>query len=61
MPYNVSDLESNDLVNLNLGLEALENQYKELVEEGSRTPIVIDTLISIRETREKLSKWDYRI
>ena len=61
MPYNVSDLESNDLVNLNLGLEALENQYNELVEEGSRTPIVIDTLISIRETREKLSKWDYRI
>ena len=61
MPYNVSDLESNDLVNLNLGLEALEDQYKELVEEGSRNPIVIDTLISIRETREKLSKWDYRI
>ena len=61
MPYNVSDLESNDLVNLNLGLEALENQYNELVEEGSRSSIVIDTLISIRETREKLSKWDYRI
>ena len=61
MPYNVSDLEYKDLINLNLGLDALEDQYKELVEEGSRSSIVIDTLISIRETREKLSKWDCRI